>query len=233
VNDYNNGMMKNANKFPSSISSPNLAKQDSGSSSTASSSVRVNNGLDLINLSEDYGQIVAERERRMEERRMPGSKATQTLSGGSGGGNIETRTTPRSSRKKTVLMQSAPNREIKPSTILRLEDRDLIVIDRQDIKEAVRNESDVIIVDPPTLAQTPSSDNNHTELSDILGSEWPELAGASASMLNSDKKLNNVSPSAISNGYRSLERNKSANLVSHFNNSKARNESQNGYRKSK
>lgn len=238
VTNYNNGMMNNtSSKFPSSISSPNLAKQDSASSSNTSSSAR-HHQSNLVLLSEDYSHLVAERERkleekrmeekRMEERRMSGSRSTQTPGGCAN--NNETRTTPRSNRKKTVLLQPAPNRDIKPSTILRLEDRDLIVIDKQDIKEAVRNESDVIIVDPPTLPQTPS-DNGHAELSDILGREWPELAGASASILNNEKKSNNISSSIISsNGYRSIERNKSANIASHFN-SKTRYESQNGYKK--
>jgi hypothetical protein len=226
VNDNKYGMM-HTNKFPSSISSPNLAKQDSGSSSTASSSLRVANGLDLNNLSEDYSLGIARRERENEERRMSGSRMTQTSSSGSG--TMETRTTPRSNRKKTVMLPTAPNRDIKPSTILSLPDRDLIVIDKQDIKEAVRNESDVIIVDPPTMPNsTPSDGNNHTELSDLLGNDWPELAGSSASILNNEKKLNNIS----NNGYRSIERNKSANLASHLN-SKTRYDSQNGYRKSK
>lgn len=224
----NYGKMNMSNKFPSSISSPNLSKQDSGSSTTSSSQNRLNN-LDFIHLSEDYSCIVAERERKMEERRLSGSRGggIQTTSSSGSSANGEART-PKS-KKKTVLLPSAPNRDIRPSTILSLEDRDLIVIDKQDIKEAVRNESDVIIVDPPTLPQTPS-DNDHADLTDILGGAWPELAGASGTMLNSDRK----SGTTINNGYRSMERNKSANLASHFSNSnsKSRYDSHNGYRKS-
>lgn len=223
----NYGKMNMSNRFPSSISSPNLSKQDSGSSTTSSSQNRLNN-LDSSNLSEDYSLIVAERERKMEERRMSGSRVgIQTTSSSGSSANGEART-PKS-KKKTVLLPSAPNRDIRPSTILSLEDRDLIVIDKQDIKEAVRNESDVIIVDPPTLPQTPS-DNDHADLTDILGGVWPELAGASGTLLNSDRK----SGTSINNGYRSIERNKSANLASHFtnSNSKSRYDSHNGYRKS-
>lgn len=219
--NINNGKMNTPNKFPSSISSPNLSKQDSGSSTTSSSNR-------LINLSEDYSYIVAERERKMEERqerRMSGSRMNMQQPGGSGS-NGEART-PKS-KKKTVLLQPAPNREIKPSTILRLEDRDLIVIDKQDIKEAVRNESDVIIVDPPALPQTPS-ESEHADLSDILAGPWPESAGATGSLLNNstDRKFN-----TYGNGYRSIERNKSANIASHFSTS-SRYDSHNGYRKSK
>lgn len=219
-------MNASTNKFPSSISSPNLSKQDSGSSTTSSSQNRFTN-LDLIHLSEDYSHGVAERERKMEERRMSASRGMQTTSSSGSSVNGEART-PKS-KKKTVLLPTAPNRDIRPSTILSLEDRDLIVIDKQDIKEAVRNESDVIIVDPPTIPQTPS-DNDHADLTDILGGAWPDLAGASGTLLNSDRKSN-----SINNGYRSVERNKSPNIASHFTNSKSRYDTgryDNGYRKS-
>lgn len=223
-NSFKDGKMNTSNgKFPSSISSPNLSKQDSGSSTTTvSSSNRLsNNSVDLITLSDDYSQSVAERERKMEERRMSGSRMQSSPNSGNNG---EVRT-PKS-RKKTVLLPQAPNREIRPSTILRYDGRDVVVIDKQDIREAVRNESDVIIVDPPTLAQTPS-DNEHLELSEVLGNDWPESAGPSGSLLNNDRKANN-----IGNGYRSMERNKSANLASHFSN-KPRYDTYNGHRKSK
>lgn len=204
----NDGKM--SNKFPSSISSPNLAKQDSGSSTGSSS--RVQN--DLITFSEDYSKGIEEREKRMEERR-PSSSRT---SSGSNSINGENRT-PKS-KKRTVQLPNNPNREIKPSTILRLEDRDLVVIDKHDIKEAVNNESQVIIVDPPPLSTlaTPS-DNEHADLGDILGGEWPDLAGGAATILNSEKKGSNM-PHV--NGWKTMERNKSANIASHFNNSKTR-----------
>lgn len=215
----------NGGKFPSSISSPNLAKQDSASSSTSSSTRFLNQDL----LSDDYGRSMAERERRNEEqreRRMSGSRGTQTPSSGSSA-NGDISRTPKS-KKKTLLLQPAPNRDIKPSTILRLEDRDLVVIDKQDIKEAVRNESDVIIVDPPPMTATPSGDNEHADLTDILGQQWPDLAGASATLLNNEKRGN----STTSNGWRTIERNKSTNIASHFSSgTKSRHET-NGYRKS-
>lgn len=230
LNDGKMNNVKSCNKLPSSISSPNLAKQDSLSSSTSGSN-RILNNNDLINLSEEYGNNMAERERRMHEerereRRMSGSRGTQTLSSGNGDVNR----TPKS-KKKSLLLQPAPNRDIKPSTILRLEDRDLVVIDKQDIKEAVRNESDVIIVDPPPMTQTPSIDNEndqHADLSDILGNQWPDLAGASGALLNNEKR-------GHSNGWKTVERNKSANFASHFSSgAKPRYDTlnNNGYRKS-
>jgi hypothetical protein len=225
-NNINSG---NTSKFPSSVSSPNLAKQDSGSSSNSSN--RIQHTFDLVNLSEEYGERMAERERRNEERerRMSGSRGTQTPSSGSSA-NGDINRTPKS-KKKAMLLQPAPNREIKPSTILRLEDRDLVVIDRQDIKEAVKNESDVIIVDPPALPNTPCENDDHAELSDILGNQWPELAGAGGALLNNDKKAS-VSPSSM-NGWKTIERNKSANFASHLSSgSKTRYDTYNGYRKS-
>lgn len=197
----------NSNKFPSSISSPNLSKQDSGSSSTGSSSRLPQ---DLIIFNEDYARGLEERDRRMDERR------PSTSRGSSGSSNGEART-PKS-KKRTLQLPNAPNREIKPSTILRLEDRDLIVIDKQDIKEAVKNESQVIIVDPPTIPATPS-ENEHVDLGDILAGDWPELAGGAATLLNADKKSGAV---ASTSGWKTIERNKSSNIASHFSNSKPR-----------
>lgn len=200
-----------SSKFPSSISSPNLAKQDSGSSSTGSSS-RYNH--DLINFSEDYARSWEEREKRIEERKMSGSRG----SSGSSSANGEIRT-PKT-KKRTLQLPNAPNREIKPSTILCLGDRDLVVIDKHDIKEAVKNESQVIIVDPPALPTTPADgEQQHLDLGDILGGEWPELAGGAASLLNADKKSGSVSST---NGFKTLERNKSANIASHFSSNKPR-----------
>lgn len=220
VTDRNDGKM-NTSKFPSSVSSPNLAKPDSGSSSSSSRPL-----TDLINFSEDYGRIVEEREKKMEERRMSGSRG----SSGSSSANGETRT-PKS-KKRTLQLPNAPNREIKPSTILRLEDRDLVVIDKQDIKEAVNNESQVIIVDPPALPSTPS-ENEHVDLGDILGGHWPELAGTAVGLLNSEKKASSVVSSG-GNGWKTIERNKSSNIASHFSNSKTRRSEgfeSNGYEK--
>lgn len=195
--------------IPPSLSSPNLSKQDSGSSTGSSSRL----SQDLINFNEDYSRSIEERERRMDERRPSNSRASSVSSN-----NGELRT-PRS-KKRNLQLPNAPNREIKPSTILRLEDRDLIVIDKQDIKEAVKNESQVIIVDPPAAPSTPSEANEHVDLGDILAGDWPELAGGAATLLNADKKSGQ--PPTLTGGWRTIERNKSANIASHFSSSKPR-----------
>lgn len=214
----NDGKMNSGSKLPSSLSSPNLAKQDSGSSTTSS-----NRYSDLISFSEDYAKSVEEREKRIEER----GKMSQSRSSLSNGGER----TPKS-KKKTIQFPVAPNRDIKPAVILSLADRDLVVIDKHDIKEAVSNESQVIIVDPPKIATSPSAAEEHADLADILGSNWPEHAGHAGALLNNEKKSSSTSTSGSSNnnnGWRTIERNKSANIASHLSNSKPRYESSNGY----
>lgn len=214
-----NGKMNSGSKFPSSISSPNLAKQDSGSSTTSS-----NRYSDLISFSEDFSKSVEEREKRLEER----GRMSQSRSSLSNGGER----TPKS-KKKTIQFPVAPNRDIKPAMILSLADRDLVVIDKHDIKEAVSNESQVIIVDPPKIAASPAatSGEEHADLADILGSNWPEHAGHAGALLNNEKKgsSSSVASSIINsnNGWRTIERNKSANIASHLSNSKPRYENDN------
>lgn len=210
-----NGKMNSGSKLPSSISSPNLAKQDSCSSSSS------NRYSDLISFSEDYSKSVEEREKRNEELIM--SQSRSSLSNG------ERERTPKS-KKKTIQFPVAPNRDIKPAVILSLADRDLVVIDRHDIKEAVSNESQVIIVDPPKIAASPSTED-HADLVDILGSNWPDHAGHAGALLNTEKRSSSSTPvGGNNNGWRTIERNKSANIASHLSNSKPRYESSNnGY----
>jgi hypothetical protein len=225
-----NERMNNGTRLPSSISSPNLVKQDSNASTTSISSA--NRSGELINFSEDYSRIVEDREKKMEEQRRS-SQSRSSLTNGSSGGER----TPKA-RKKTVILPGAPNREIKPAVILSLADRDLVVIDKHDIKEAVNNESQVIIVDPPTMTSTSiQQDNEHTDLVDLLGSNWPQDAGYAGALLNNEKKLSSTSSTSSSltnSGWRTVERNKSANFASHLSNSKPRYEStNNGYENNK
>lgn len=103
------------------------------------------------------------------------------------------------------------------------------MIDKHDIKEAVNNESQVIIVDPPALPSASSEKENTVDLGDILGGAWPELqTGGAATILNADKKSGSVGQAM--NGWKTVERNKSANIASHFSNSKPRRSGfENGY----
>lgn len=197
----------NTSKFPASISSPNLAKQDS-SSSTGSSSRYNHNLIDLniIDNSEEFKVFV-------EEQNMLGNRGKQTTSNNSSASDIMG--TPKPKKKSMALPIPIKNINIKPSTILSLPDRDLVIIDKLDIKEAVSHESDVIIVDPPPLTPTPS-DQEHFDLQDLLGGQWPAIAGGAAGMLNSEKRHSSTSKGNGSNGYKTIERSKSPNPMSHF-----------------
>lgn len=219
VENNNNGRMNSGNKLPSSISSPNLVKNDSGYIESPRTEEQ------LINFSEDYSKVVERREKEMEERR-----SSQSRSSLSNGGEART---PKA-KKKTLQFPGAPNREIKPAMILSLADRDLVVIDKHDIKEAVNNESQVIIVDPPSINSTGGGvQEEHTDLVDILGSNWPQDAGPAGALLNNEKKSSSTTSSnSTNNGWRTIERNKSANIASHLSNSKPRFES-NGYENNK
>ncbi len=205
--------MNSSSKFPASISSPNLSKQDSSSSTGSSSRYGLGkDGNELMNRlfcesNEDYIKSIESYEERL-------AKGTQTSSSQS---SSASGTMKRNTKKKNLVVPPAAaatvssSSKIKPSTIFNLSDRDLIIIDKQDIKESTSHQSDVIIVDPPPQMLTPSpSEEEHLDLNDLLVGEWPESAGGAASMLNSDKRH----PSA--SVYRQVERNKSINPISHF-----------------
>ncbi|XP_063700280.1 uncharacterized protein LOC134830659 [Culicoides brevitarsis] len=172
-----------------SKSTPNLDKQDSGSSSTGSSvgykSVHFANQLTD---NDEYLRYVENHERNLEQRKKKSSKTT------------------------------------KASTILSLEDRDLIIIDKADIKEASKASGDVIIVDPPPTLTSSTEKLNQSEmdLKDILGENWPNAAGDLAPLLNNDKKAKIISGGASSSSSSTAsssylrERNKSANPISHL-----------------
>ena len=135
--------------------------------------------------------------------------------GSSDGSNSSTSTTHSKGHhgKKGKLANSTVNSnhtQIRPSTIMHYEDRDLIVIEENDIKESTSAASDVIIVDPPPVLTSPEVDQ--MDLKDILGSSWPKEAGPSASILNTD--YNSISER---NGTSTVyTRNKSPNPISHF-----------------
>lgn len=115
---------------------------------------------------------------------------------------------------KKLIQSSGSGLETPKSTILRMPDRDVVVIDNVDIKESTKNDS-VIIVEhgPPQMV----------DMIDILGDKWPQNAGVVSEMLNKDKS------SSKGNGQTHRERNKSANVFSHISNSRQ----SNGFKKSK
>ncbi|XP_055634541.1 ubiquitin carboxyl-terminal hydrolase CYLD isoform X2 [Toxorhynchites rutilus septentrionalis] len=215
--DYNTSFERNhmdhryQKRMAASVSSPNLSKQDS-SSSTGSSS-RIINNHPMDRMGENFRYVDSQTEDSYRS-----GRSSQT-----------------SSNNSTLKHSKTRKKTSKSGTILSLEDRDLIIIDNTDIKEATSNESDVIIVDPP--AKLLEQECKDVDLKDILGRNWPPAAGEAAMLLNSDKKTQ--TPSYITNGiggggYSSsssnstssshflnrYERNKSMNPLSHLANSK-------------
>lgn len=231
TDDFNCDNRMSSSKFPASISSPNLAKQDSSSSTGSSSRYGLGrDNSDLMNRmfnNEEFTKYIEGYERSLErmndQERF--AKGTQTSSSQSSSASGTLKHSGKNSTKKKSLtlpasvISSSPT--IKPATIYRYDDRDLVVIDKQDIKESTSNQSDVIIVDPPPLLVTPSpSEEEHVNLSDLLVGNWPETAGGVKDMLNSDKRHTSTSSTNsnnnINSGYRTTERNKSINPISHL-----------------
>lgn len=138
----------------------------------------------------------------------------------------------RSKRPVSSTASSASN--VKPNTILSLEDRDIIVIDNVDYKESTSNEGTVIVVEKPKkLYQKASGDIDLAEL--LEETNWPQSAGELAVALNNrtgngapynfSSGSTSTSNSSISGGgpqanFYSVERNRSKNPLSHIGQSK-------------
>ncbi|XP_058452232.1 uncharacterized protein LOC131430943 isoform X2 [Malaya genurostris] len=204
---------RNQKRMAASVSSPNLSKQDSSSSTGSSSRINNSHPIDRMN----------------EELRFVDSQTEDSHRSGKSSQN--------SSNNSTLVLSKSRKKSPKQSTFMSLEDRDIVVIDKSDIKEATSSESDVIIVDPPaTLSEFP--DQTYVDFKDLVGNSWPVAAGEVATILNSDKKKqtysNNVSNGSNIGGYSSsssnstnsnqltgkYERNRSFNPLSHIGNSK-------------
>lgn len=89
----------------------------------------------------------------------------------------------RSLSKRPVSSTASSASNVKPNTILSLEDRDIIVIDTADYKESTSNEGTVIVVEKPKkLYQKATGD---IDLADLLEeTNWPPSAGELAVALN-------------------------------------------------
>lgn len=136
------------------------------------------------------------------------------------------RSSSRSLTKRPVSSTASSASNVKPNTILSLEDRDIVVIDTVDYKESTSNEGTVIVVEKPRkLHQKTSGDIDLAEL--LTETNWPASAGDLALALNNRTSTNfssgstSTSNSSISchqatgNSY-SIERNRSKNPISHI-----------------
>lgn len=145
------------------------------------------------------------------------------------------------STSKSKSYKSSSSSGVKPNIIMSLEDRDIVVIDHADYKESIGNESEVIVVEKPRMPP------NDIDLADLLGSNWPSIAGDSALALNNARanagghyNLSSGSTSSTSSSNYQLssssaqnatitERNKSRNPLSHFGQSKVKRNTHNSF----
>lgn len=143
----------------------------------------------------------------------------------------------RSLTKRPVSSTASSASNVKPNTILSLEDRDIVVIDNVDYKESTSNEGTVIVVEKPKkLYQKASGDIDLAEL--LEETNWPQSAGELAVALNNragsgapynfSSGSTSTSNSSISGGQQAtgnlnsytVERNRSKNPLSHIGQSK-------------
>ncbi|XP_053677566.1 uncharacterized protein LOC128727655 [Anopheles nili] len=189
-------------KMAASISSPNLSKQDS-SSSTGSSS-RYVNSHPMDSYGDEYHHFVEHSQHqhhhhhhhlidegcRSSGRSSQNSSNNSTLKHSKVRSGKVARGTGSNSSVNSGGAGSGYHSVGKQSTILSLPDRDVVVIDSNEIDEAIKSASDVIVVDPPPVLSP--TENREVELMDLLsGSTWPAEAGEVAAIFSansSDKK---------------------------------------------
>uniref|UniRef100_A0A182Y9X5 ubiquitinyl hydrolase 1 n=1 Tax=Anopheles stephensi TaxID=30069 RepID=A0A182Y9X5_ANOST len=198
-------------KIAASISSPNLSKQDS--SSSTGSSGRYVNSHPMDSYGDEYHRFVEHSQHQHHHHHHLADDAYR--SSGRSSQNSSNNSTLKHSKARSgkVARSSGSNSSVnsagggggyhsvsKQSTILSLPDRDVVVIDSNEIDEAIKSASDVIVVDPPPVLSP--TDNREVELMDLLGSSsWPAEAGEVAAILSgnsSDKKTQ--TPSLASTG---------------------------------
>ncbi|XP_052892717.1 ubiquitin carboxyl-terminal hydrolase CYLD [Anopheles moucheti] len=200
-------------KIAASISSPNLSKQDS--SSSTGSSGRYVNSHPMDSYGDEYHRFVEHSQQHQHHHHHHLTDEACRSSGRSSQNSSNSSTLKHSkTRSGKVARSSGSNSSVnsaggggyhsvsKQSTILSLPDRDVVVIDSNEIDEAIKSASDVIVVDPPPVLSP--TDNREVELMDLLGSgSWPAEAGEVAAILSgnsSDKKTQTPPTTALAYG---------------------------------
>lgn len=89
---------------------------------------------------------------------------------------VHTQTQP-----QTGILKNKSKDRNKP--IIHYDDRDIVVIDNEDIDESTRHEADIIVVEKP---------RQDVELMELLGSDWPRTAGDAAAILNKQSSARSV-----------------------------------------
>ncbi|XP_054082508.1 uncharacterized protein LOC105220520 [Zeugodacus cucurbitae] len=167
------------------------------------------NGNQMIPIeSDDYKQSIENYERSLERQRgIPPATTTVTAPVG-----ILKRHTPTAFGSGDVgNNKDAVSGTVHPLNLMSMEDRDIVVIDRADIHESTKNESNVIVVD--------KNMKQDYDLADLLGSNWPSNAGGAASILNNKQPIKQQHTTANANydlAQTKGARNKSPNPLAHF-----------------
>lgn len=103
------------------------------------------------------------------------------------------------------------------SSFMNYDNKQILVIDNNDIKESTKGVNDVIIVDK----------KNDVDLVELLGKNWPTNGGEPCEILNSEPgSLNIASSIKANNSTNKNERNKSASFISHIDNKKPDNKNE-------
>lgn len=146
-------------------------------------------------------------------------------------------------RSKTNRPPPSGTATVRPSTIMSLEDRDIVVIDNVDYKESTSSEGTIIVVEKPIpyhIQQQQSQQQliktHEVDLTELLGAtNWPAAAGDIAAALSNPPATSEHSnlpsfsststSSNSSNNYQpsyTVERNRSKNPLSHLGQPKIR-----------
>lgn len=174
----------------------------------------LDNGNQIISLeSDEYKQSIENYERSLERQRGT-TASTSTTTAAAPVGILKHRHPPAAAANSVDVgnsKEAASGTVVHPLNLMSMEDRDIIVIDRADIRESTKNESNVIVVD--------KNMQQDVDLAELLGSNWPINAGGAASILNNKqppKQQHTTANANIDSVQTKSVRNKSPNPLTHF-----------------
>lgn len=144
--------------------------------------------------SDEFKKSIENREKSLERR------ATTT-------NTVQTQTQPQSG-----ILKNKHKAQTKPSSLLKPNEPEIVVINNKDIDESTRQEGNVIVIE---------KERQNMELVELLGDNWPTAAGDTAAILNKQKlqNANNTGSSATGNSIGTTNksnRNKSPSPLIHF-----------------
>nr|XP_014090565.1 ubiquitin carboxyl-terminal hydrolase CYLD isoform X1 [Bactrocera oleae] len=174
----------------------------------------LDNGNQIISIeSDEYKQSIENYERSLERQRNT-TTGNATTTATAPVGILKHRHPPAAAASSVDVTNNkdvASGTVVHPLNLMSMEDRDIIVIDRADIRESTKNESNVIVVD--------KNMQKDVDLAELLGSNWPSNAGGAASILNnkqSTKQQHTTAGTNIDSVQTKSVRNKSPNPLTHF-----------------